>query len=357
MTTTSARTNPTQTADTPPSSALFDTGGIARRERFDYWRELYRGFADLEVDAARRADFWARSETWRLGPFVVTDGACADMRFRRMAAHCACRDDDFWVFRVAASSRWTSRSGDRTERVAPRELFLGRADRPSHTGLAAGRHRLLIVPRRNGDDLCAGLDRLRPGRIDTPGGALLADLLLSLPERLRATPADARGALSETLRGVIMACLLRDLPPVDIRRVYAGPMARDRVIRVIRENLGSALLDVNRICRIAGVSRTVLYRMFEDEGGVASFVRDLRLKLVMADLSDPAQAGVPVARIAERRGLHNAPSFSRAFRRAYGCSPSEARAAAAMGLGPASRPRRLDGADPGSPPRDPLGRS
>ena len=344
-------------ADGAASSTVFTTAGLPPRERFDYWRALYEGFADLETDAERRLDFHAWSETWRLGPFVMTDAACADLRFTRHARHCARSESDFWVLRVAAASSWVSCSAGRAERVAPGELFLGQTGRPSLTSVPSGRYRLLFLPRDGRRELSLGLSRLPLGRIDRPGSRLLADVLSSLPARLRATPEEALGPLSESLSRMIAACLLSDPAAEPIRVSCAGPLARDRVIGVIQENLGSALLDVNRLCRLAGVSRTVLYRLFEQDGGVATFVRDMRLRMVMADLSDPAQAHMPVARIAERRGLHNAPSFSRAFRRAYGCSPSEARAAAAMGLGPASRPRRLDGADPGSAPRDPLGRS
>jgi AraC-like DNA-binding protein len=138
------------------------------------------------------------------------------------------------------------------------------------------------------------------------------------------------------LRGLIACSLLGGPPRADLQAGVEGPLLRDRVIRVIRDNIGSARLDVERICRLAGVSRSVLYRMFEAEGGVASFVRETRLRLVLADLQDRSLAGVPIARIAERRGLHNAPSFSRAFRRAFGCSPSEARAAAVLGVPPAA---------------------
>jgi AraC-like DNA-binding protein len=100
------------------------------------------------------------------------------------------------------------------------------------------------------------------------------------------------------------------------------------VSRIIRENIGSARLDARRICALTGLSRSALYRLFEGESGVAAHVRAIRLGLVMDDLLDPALRDEPISAIAERRGFHCAASFNRTFRRAFGRTPSEARAAA-----------------------------
>ena len=333
--------------DAPAPSARFSTGGLPPGDRFDYWASLYRPFADIEVDADSRAGFHARSETWRVGRFTVTDAQSADAAFRRTPAHCARADGDFWVFRVAADTAWTCADGAGVERIGRGELFMRRTDRPSLTAVPTGRYRLLLLPCAADAALTAGLSRLRQGRMAGVGAALLGDMLSALPARLRRIPAAELPLLAVRLRDVIAACLLRDLPPAALERAVGGRMARDRVAGVIRAHIGSARLDVDRISRLAGVSRSALYRMFEDEGGVARHVRDLRLAMVMQDFADPALATLPIAQIAERRGLHSPASFSRAFRRAYGCRPSEARAAVA-GLGPC--------APEAAAPRDPLGR-
>lgn len=313
---------------------ILTTEDVESAHRFDYWRDLYAGFVEVDVPPERRPDFWAFTEAWQVGPFVVMSAKGAAKRFLRGASHCTRDDRDLWVFRMSPDVTWRAAHDDRVERVPARALWMKRTTRPSLTDLPAGEWRVLMFPGDGCPELAAGLSRLENGVLEGPGPDLLADVLSALPARLRALPETESGAVAETLRALIGACLLTGRDPARMPTIAGGPLARERAIRVIDENIGSALLDVERICRLAHVSRTVLYRMFEGEGGVAHFVRERRLRLIFADLRNPALARIPIAEIAERRGFHNAPSFSRAFRRAFGCSPSEARAAAMVGAPP-----------------------
>lgn len=78
------------------------------------------------------------------------------------------------------------------------------------------------------------------------------------------------------------------------------------------------------------ISVRQLYRVFEPSGmTVARYVRDLRLERCRRELSDPSLAGLRIGAIASRWGLPDAAGFSRAFRVAYGLSPSAYRERAA----------------------------
>jgi AraC-like DNA-binding protein len=331
----------------------FSTDAVPTHGRLDHWRTLYGDFAEVEVEPEHRSAFTAYAETWRLGQFTVTEATASGMRFLRRASHCAMRDGDLWVFRLSRGPTWSVVRDELAERVAPGRLWMARTSRPSLTLVPAGRYVLLILPADASCELTAGLSRLAGGVLPGPGAAMLADLVAALPGRLRTTPEAELGLLAESFRTLFATCLLGDLPPVAMRRIVDGSVQRERVLEVIREHIGSARLNVGRICRLADVSRSKLYRMLEGDGGVAALVRDMRLDLALADLRNPALAGIPISEIAERRGLHSAPSFSRAFRRAFGCSPSEARAGAALGF------RTLAAVAPASssrPSADPLGR-
>jgi AraC-like DNA-binding protein len=103
-----------------------------------------------------------------------------------------------------------------------------------------------------------------------------------------------------------------------------------RVRSLIRQQLRSAMLRPERLCRLAGVSRSQLYRLFEPLGGVARYIQAERLRAACRALADPMDAR-DIAAIAEDVGFFDHSSFSRVFRREYGCSPRDFRVAALAG--------------------------
>jgi AraC-like DNA-binding protein len=86
------------------------------------------------------------------------------------------------------------------------------------------------------------------------------------------------------------------------------------------------------------MSRSNLYRLFEDDGGVARYIQSQRLLEAHAVLSDPATKK-SISAIGEDLCFADASSFSRTFKREFGHSPGEVRSAALAGLAPPATPR------------------
>jgi AraC-like DNA-binding protein len=94
------------------------------------------------------------------------------------------------------------------------------------------------------------------------------------------------------------------------------------------------------LCREAATSRSQLYRLLEEEGGVARYIQRRRLSESFAILCD-ARSNLPIGEIAETLCFSDASSFSRAFRREFGMSPGEVRSASYAGFPPAPGSREL----------------
>jgi AraC-like DNA-binding protein len=85
-------------------------------------------------------------------------------------------------------------------------------------------------------------------------------------------------------------------------------------------------LGPERIASAHFVSTRYVHKLFRAEGlGVSGWIRDRRLDGAVRDLRDPALADLTVAAIAAAWGFAAPGGFSRTFRAAYGCSPSEMR--------------------------------
>ncbi|MHC2089024.1 helix-turn-helix transcriptional regulator [Methylobacterium sp. CM6244] len=87
--------------------------------------------------------------------------------------------------------------------------------------------------------------------------------------------------------------------------------------------MASESLGIDTLITQFGLSRATLYRLFEHEGGVASYIRERRLLRAMKLLG--AAGGRPrISSVAYATGFSDEKTFSRAFRRRFGFLPSEA---------------------------------
>ena len=113
---------------------------------------------------------------------------------------------------------------------------------------------------------------------------------------------------------------------------------KERVRQAVRRHLRTPTFGPTILCRLVGMSRSNLYRLFEDTGGVARYIQRERLLEAHAVLTNPATKS-PISARAEDLCFAYASSFSRTFRREFGHSPGEVRSAPLAGLAPPAMPR------------------
>jgi AraC-like DNA-binding protein len=84
-------------------------------------------------------------------------------------------------------------------------------------------------------------------------------------------------------------------------------------------------LDVARMIEALGTTRSTLYRLFREDGGVAAYDRRRRLRQLHRALADPLDHRT-LAEIGYDHGFADAPHLARQFRRTFGYSMSALRA-------------------------------
>jgi AraC-like DNA-binding protein len=101
------------------------------------------------------------------------------------------------------------------------------------------------------------------------------------------------------------------------------------VQRDIAAHLGSAELSLDRVAARQGISPSYVRKLFEgEETSFSDYVLSCRLLRARRMLSDPRLSSRPISTIAFDIGFGDLSYFNRAFRRCYGATPSEVRAAA-----------------------------
>jgi AraC-like DNA-binding protein len=192
------------------------------------------------------------------------------------------------------------------------------------------------VPRAMAPLPAARMDRLLavslPGATGT--GALLARFLHGvIAESAAYEPGEAArlGALVVDLIALFLArhadCVSGTVPSGDQRAAL-----RASVRFFIERHLGDPDLTPATIAAAHHISVRYLHLLFQHEGvPVAAWVRRRRLEQCRRDLADPGLARVPIHAIAARWGPRRPEEFSKAFRAAYGRTPSDYRHCARNG--------------------------
>ena len=98
------------------------------------------------------------------------------------------------------------------------------------------------------------------------------------------------------------------------------------VRRYIQAHLTESELSPESVLSALRLPRPTLYRLFQHEGGLGAYIRNLRLRRAADELI--RYPHVTVIEIAYGLGFKSASDFTRAFRRAYDMAPQDFRAVA-----------------------------
>ena len=163
-------------------------------------------------------------------------------------------------------------------------------------------------------------------RLAMPGGrvAVATGNLFSYVESLSPGPSPEAAHVTRDLARTMIRASLGEGAAVP--RTSGG--LRHAVQEHLRAHAHDAGLDMDQVARRHLVSRRRLYQAFEQSGqSPASFLRAPRLQSAARMLADAGDRRT-VEQVCYASGFDDPTTFTRAFRRAYGCTPREWRAQA-----------------------------
>lgn len=209
------------------------------------------------------------------------------------------------------------------------DLVLSDTAHPYEPGATPPRTVVLQLPRTALPFRPERVDRLLAQRIPaTRGtGAALAQFLGSIGAHAHGCGERELARLGSAALGLATACLAERLDVYDDLPAEAREEALLRQIDTyIEHNLGDPELTPGAVAARHHISLRRLHLLFQGRpAGVAATIRGHRLAAARADLLRPDLRGRPVHSIASRWGFSSTAVFTRAFRRAYGTSPTELR--------------------------------
>lgn len=293
--------------------------------RDEYGRQLYNIDIDPNPDSPFRLDV-----ATRLLPDVAISQSVGSAR---RTSHRGDDSDDF-IFQFPLSGHFSIQVGAEAHELTVGTGGIGRRGAPALLDIPAETRLVGIRLRRK------LIEPLVGNFSDLGGFAVLQDsqalrLLLAYVRLL-----DVEGAIETPEARYLVSTHLHDLVALAYGATRdAGAIIAERGKRAARlaaikadilDNLASPRLSVTTVAARHDVTPRYVHMLFEAEGVTYSeFVLGHRLLSAHRLLNDPRFVGVPLNSIALQVGFGDLSYFNRTFRRRFGASPSQVRAASA----------------------------
>ncbi|MFD3502090.1 helix-turn-helix domain-containing protein [Streptomyces sp. NPDC058676] len=322
---------------------VFRTEDVPVEDRFEYWRQVMSlAIAPSEMSSDYAADFRAEQRLLELGPVRVWPTRIRPTRFQRNARLVRRSDPEEYHLSLVLGGGMGFDHVGRADTYGPHDLWLSDTSRPYDvqpygmrpsadqdipfiTGVGVDFSKTLLpLPPARVREL---LGRRLSGREGT--GALLTGFLTGLDRQsdfLQPADAPRLGMVLVDLLAAWLAHLLEAESALSAETQRRVTVTRIRAF--IRQHLHDPELRPPVIAAAHHISLSYLHRLFQEEGSgetVAAWIRAQRLEGARRDLANPALYTTPVHTIAARWGIPRASDFTRAFRTAYGISPTEYR--------------------------------
>lgn len=287
--------------------------------------------------------FFNRLEGYNLGPLVLAHCQGVPQRFERKLSHIMVdAADTVMAVLELEGGDWR---GDYDGRAAGGHMGQIRfIDMTRPFAMSTGAYSsLYVMTSRAQLDGCGDLDF--HGLVvseDSISGRLLGSHLRALLEVVdRMTVREAETAAKAVL-ALLAGAILAHAEPAS-----GGPRPIEKMLlasgrQFIEQRLDDVELSPESVRGHLGVSRSLLYRVFEPLGGVSAFIQSRRLDQAFdAILQDRAEQHT-LGEVAYRHGFRSDAHFSRAFRGRFGVTPGRLRrlgeAARQEGLSALERP-------------------
>jgi AraC-like DNA-binding protein len=307
----------------------FTTTDLPIREQFDAWQGWFDGVFNIALNESE-AGFAASSVVWTLDEFGLSHVKAPALTAMRDTALLRANPIDHWVITLGHRRTVGSGGGGLILDVPGSVPYVASLGRELVSQRSSDERLQLYLPRDSFRELAPLLDAAQAQALDTPLGRLLGDYISLLQRSFGELEAADMPRLTNAVRAMVLACTGPSADRLDLASSQINVTRREKVRQFIDRNLREPRLDATMLCREVGMSRTQLYRLFQDDGGVARYIRHRRLLRGYADLSDSTN-GASINAIADALCFEDASSFSRAFKQEFGLNPRDVRAAAVAG--------------------------
>jgi len=308
------------------TSQLLTTDSVEPIDRFAYWREVICAvYVELDAEPTTSGPF---SGSVAMAPWgsVRISSVSADGQIVKRAPGDR-RSDCLVSLQVSGIGRVTQEG--RTAILHPGDIALYDATRPYELAFDDPFSQIVIqFPR---EALIARNVHIESAVArHCSGGAGATGIATAFVRTLRRHEDDFRDEYRGRLGGQALDLIAMAIATTgsmasrEAHRTYS----RQRILNHVEEHIEEPDLSVGSIAAHFGVSTRSIQKLFaDDELHLGDRIRRSRMERARLALQDPLRSHHTIAHIAYEHGYSDAAHFSRAFKAAYDCTPSEFRSA------------------------------
>ncbi|MGF6900850.1 AraC family transcriptional regulator [Paraburkholderia sp. GAS348] len=301
----------------PPQGRL-----LAWRDRVGHVIDVLPSLSELDKP------FQASIDRYQVGQLVFTDCRSDTMVLERSQARISTdkvRDVAFHVFLEGGVENITLRATPRKSAPAAATMLALDLNQPIRMQRNACRVLTLFVPGEMVQAEFPDAEAIHGRTIHgtTPLTRLIVNHLTALSQNITQMSPDAADEAIRSGAQMLIALFGKQALLSGNARAAGRAAMFGQARRYIQANRRNAALSPESVVNALRLPRLTLYRLFQHEGGVGTYIRHLRLRHAADDLArEPHTA---VASIAYELGFKSPTDFTRAFRRAYGMTPLDFR--------------------------------
>jgi AraC-like DNA-binding protein len=296
------------------------------------WRDRVGHVVDVLPSKAQIAGgFSGRIDRYAVGELVFTDSETDAMSLERSVARVSTdvrRDYVFHIFVQGEVDTGVSMRKKRSALNSVQGIVVFDMDQPFRVQRSACQVLTMFVPRATVEATFPDADSIH-GRVlehGAPLTQLATNHALALSRDLAAMSAAQAAREMEAGAQLLLAAFRKQARLSGDARAAVQAAVMSQVRRYVEANLNQPELSPSSVVDALQLKRATIYRWFEHEGGLGAYIRNRRLREAADELVRFPH--LQVIDIAYGLGFNSASDFTRAFRRAYGMSPQDARARA-----------------------------
>ncbi len=301
----------------------YSTLGFEPEHQFDAIYQAVTPVCDLKKPHSIDNGFRAKYSAFDLDGIDVIDWESDPSNSERTNELIRKSDLDNWAIWFVRKGCFCNEFNDRSVKATTGELMLLSYAQPWKSRWEGQGFVSVGLNRDKFSWMAPSLDEANRSVLNGPLIGLLRTFISALLDEAHKISEDQKPILSRSFSDLLAASLEatadnfhRATPALNASRLTIAQ-------EFIHKNLARPELNVDFICKSLGMSRRTLYNVFEEHGGVAKYIKTVRLQACHKALSDETDHRF-VSTIAYQHGFSNMSLFSRQFKELYGFSPREA---------------------------------